>query len=39
MIGRIKRFRIISGKYRNRRKRFALRINLIAAITNLNLFS
>jgi len=37
VIGRIKRFRIISDKYRNRRKRFALRFNLISAISNLNL--
>ncbi|MDR2511394.1 MAG: IS5/IS1182 family transposase, partial [Bacteroidales bacterium] len=29
--------RIIAEKYRNRRKRFALRFNLIAAIYNLNL--
>jgi len=39
VIGRIKRFRIIADKYRNRRKRFALRFNLIAAISNLNLCS
>ena len=39
VIGRIKRFRIISDKYRNHRKRFALRFNLIAAISNLNRFS
>ena len=37
VIGCIKRFRIVSDKYRNRRKRFALRFNLIAAIYNLNL--
>jgi hypothetical protein len=37
VIGRIKRFRIVSDKYRNRRKRFGLRFNLIAAICNLNL--
>jgi hypothetical protein len=36
-IGCVKRFRIIAEKYRNRRKRFALRFNLIAAIHNLNL--
>ena len=30
----LKRFRIISDKYRNRRKRFNLRFNLIAAIYN-----
>ena len=33
-IGRIKRFKIISDKYRNRRKRFGLRFNLIAGIYN-----
>ena len=31
----LKRFRILGGKYRNRRKRFGLRFNLIAAIYNL----
>ncbi|MDR2042674.1 MAG: IS5/IS1182 family transposase, partial [Tannerella sp.] len=30
-------FRILSERYRNRRKRFALRFNLIAAICNLDL--
>lgn len=34
IIGKIKRFRIIADKYRNRRKRFQLRFNLIAAIHN-----
>jgi hypothetical protein len=33
----VKIFRIIAEKYRNRRRRFALRFNLIAAIYNLNL--
>jgi len=33
----VKIFRIIAEKYRNRRKRFALKFNLIAAIYNLNL--
>jgi uncharacterized protein YaiL (DUF2058 family) len=37
VIGCLKRFRIIAEKYRNRRKRFALRFNLIAAIYNLEL--
>ena len=37
VIGRIKRFKIISDRYRNRRKRFALRFNLIAGIYNLEL--
>jgi len=30
----LKIFRILSERYRNRRKRFALRLNLIAAIYN-----
>ncbi|MBS4170054.1 hypothetical protein NEOC95_000773 [Neochlamydia sp. AcF95] len=34
MIGLLKRFKIIADRYRNRRKRFALRFNLIAAIYN-----
>jgi hypothetical protein len=34
IIREVKIFRIIAGKYRNRRRRFALRFNLIA---NLNL--
>ena len=37
VIGALKRFRIISDRYRNRRKRFALRFNLIAAIYNAEL--
>ena len=37
IIREVKIFRIISEKYRNRRKRFGLRFNLIAAIYNLNL--
>jgi hypothetical protein len=36
-IGFIKRFRIIAEKYRNRRKRFALRFNLIAGFCNFEL--
>lgn len=32
---RLKVFRILSGRYRNRRRRFGLRCNLIAAIYNL----
>ena len=36
-IGMIKRFKIVSDKYRNRRKRFGLRFNLIAGIYNLEL--
>jgi len=36
VIGRLKVFRILSDRYRNRRKRFKLRFNLIAA-TSYNL--
>ena len=36
---KLKVFRILSERYRNRRKRFALRFNLIAAIYNLELTS
>ena len=34
---KLKVFRILSEKYRNRRRRFALRFNLIAALYNLEL--
>jgi IS5 family transposase len=34
VIGRLKVFRLLSERYRNRRKRFGLRFNLIAAIYN-----
>jgi len=37
VIGRLKVFRILSERYRNRRKRFSLRFNLISAIYNLEL--
>ena len=37
VIRRLKIFRILSERYRNRRKRFSLRFNLIAAIHNLEL--
>jgi hypothetical protein len=37
IIREVKIFRIIAEKYRNRRRRFTLRFNLIAAIYNLNL--
>ena len=37
IIRRLKIFRILSERYRNRRKRFGLRFNLIAAICNLEL--
>lgn len=36
-IGFVKRFRILSERYRNRRKRFGLRFNLIAGICNYEL--
>jgi hypothetical protein len=38
-IGFIKRFHIVADRYRNRRKRFALRFNLIAGICNFELDS
>ena len=34
VIGCLKRFKILSDRYRNRRKRFGLRFNLIAGIYN-----
>lgn len=37
VIGMVKRFKIISDRYRNRRKRFCLRFNLIAGIHNFEL--
>lgn len=37
VIGMLKRFKIIADKYRNRRKRFSLRFNLIAGIYNYEL--
>ncbi len=37
VIGVVKRFKIIAEKYRNRRKRFNLRFNLIAGIYNFEL--
>lgn len=37
VIGKIKRFKILSDRYRNRRKRFGLRFNLIAGIYNYEL--
>jgi len=39
VIGFIKRFHILSDKYRNRRKRFGLRVNLIAGICNFDIDS
>jgi len=35
VMGRLKVFKILSERYRNRRKRFGLRFNLIAALCNL----
>ena len=37
IIRRLKIFRILSERYRNRRKRFGLRFNLIAAVCNMEL--
>jgi len=37
VIGVVKRFKIIADRYRNRRKRFGLRFNLIAGIYNFEL--
>jgi hypothetical protein len=37
VIRRFKIFRIFSGRYRNRRKRFGLRLNLIAGLINYEL--
>jgi hypothetical protein len=37
VIGRLKRFKIISDRYRNRRRRFGLRFNLIAGLYNYEL--
>lgn len=37
VIAMIKRFKIIADRYRNRRKRFGLRFNLLAGIYNLEL--
>ncbi|MFP3014852.1 MAG: transposase family protein, partial [Wolbachia sp.] len=39
VIGLLKRFKIISDRYRSRRKRFGLRFNLIAAIHNFELLT
>jgi transposase len=37
IIRKLKIFRILSERYRNRRKRFGLRFNLIAAVYNMEL--
>jgi hypothetical protein len=34
VLGRIKKYKILSERYRNRRKRFGLRFNLVAGIYN-----
>ncbi len=39
VIGMLKRFKIVADKYRNRRKRFGLRFNLIAGIYNYELLT
>lgn len=39
VLGSLKRFKILSDRYRNRRRRFGLRFNLIAAIHNRELWS
>lgn len=37
VIGKLKVFKILAEKYRNRRKRFGLRLNLLASLYNLDL--
>jgi hypothetical protein len=37
VIGMVKRFKIVADRYRNRRKRFGLRFNLISGIYNFEL--
>jgi hypothetical protein len=37
VIGTVKRFKIVQDRYRNRRKRFGLRFNLISGIYNFEL--
>jgi hypothetical protein len=37
VIGKLKVFRILGEKYRNRRRRFGLRLNLLASLYNLDL--
>lgn len=39
VIGMVKRFKILASKYRNRRKRFALRFNLLAGLCNFDLMA
>jgi len=38
-IGFLKRFKILAERYRNRRKRYALRVNLLAGLCNFDLFA
>jgi len=38
-IGFLKRFKILAERYRNRRKRYGLRLNLLAAICNFDSLS
>lgn len=37
VIGKLKVFRIVGEKYRNRRRRFGWRLNLLASLYNLDL--
>jgi hypothetical protein len=37
VLGRLKVFRILCSRYRNRRRRFGLRFNLIAGLYNFEL--
>jgi transposase len=39
IFGKLKIFRILSNRYRNRRKRFGLRFTLIAAVYNIEIKS
>jgi len=39
VIGFVKRFKILSDRYRNRRKRFGLRLNLISGICNFDIMA
>jgi hypothetical protein len=38
VIGKLKVFKILAERYRNRRRRFGLRVHLLAALYNLDLF-
>ena len=39
VIGKLKVFKILAERYRNRRRRFGLRVHLLASLYNLDLFS